>query len=274
MLAEADESGVEFAVDHARLAQAQAFVGLRQFARATQTVNKVASPCAEPDGWFVGNAALVKAFLQISVGDLARAAEELLFDPDPNQSPALRAEYDATRAMICAARRSADDAQEWLTSAEALSQHVEPFAICAVTRAILAAQEKQADEAAHYFTIALKTGHHGSIVMGCRAFPPMAKLLASETRRSQLLRTIFNESADAGLAKASGISMPRTPRGAAALSEREIEVYELLVQGRTNRQIARTLFIAESTTKVHVRHIFEKLGVRSRVEAARAWGEN
>jgi len=274
MLAEADESGVEFAVDHARLAQAQALVGLRHFARARQVLHKLASRSAEPDGWFVGNAALANAFLQISVGDLARASDELLFDPDPNQSPALWAEYDATRAMICAARRSPNEAQDWLASAEARSQQVEPFAVCAVARAILASQAKQVDEAAHYFTIALTTGHHSSIVMGCRAFPALAKLLASETSGRQLLRTIFSESADAALAKASGISMPRTPRGTASLSDREIEVYELLVQGRTNGQIAATLFIAESTTKVHVKHIFEKLGVRSRVEAARAWSES
>jgi DNA-binding NarL/FixJ family response regulator len=35
-----------------------------------------------------------------------------------------------------------------------------------------------------------------------------------------------------------------------------------------NRDISRALFIAESTTKVHVRHILEKLGVRTRAEAA------
>jgi DNA-binding NarL/FixJ family response regulator len=102
----------------------------------------------------------------------------------------------------------------------------------------------------------------------------MAKLLASDASHHQVLRAIFSESADTALARASGIAMPRTPRGAASLSDREFEVYELLVQGCTNRQIAATLFIAESTTKVHVRHIFEKLGVRSRVEAARAWNAN
>ena len=48
-------------------------------------------------------------------------------------------------------------------------------------------------------------------------------------------------------------------------------MYELIVQGRTNREISQILFIAESTTKVHVRHILEKLGVRSRVDAVRAW---
>jgi DNA-binding CsgD family transcriptional regulator len=64
--------------------------------------------------------------------------------------------------------------------------------------------------------------------------------------------------------------MPRELRRRAGLSHREREVYELLVQGRTNREIARALFISESTTKVHVRHIFEKLGVHNRAEAAAA----
>jgi LuxR family maltose regulon positive regulatory protein len=271
MLAEADESGVEFAVNHARLAQAQALIGLRQFARATQALNKVASIEGESHGWFTGNAALARAFLQVSVGDLARAWDELLVDPEPDQNLALRSEYDATRALICAAMGSSDEAQNWLTESETHSQQVEPFAVCAVTRAILAAQAQQIEEAARHFALVVTTGHHTSIVLGCRAFPPMAKLLAAEPSRQQILRTIFSESADTALARASGISMPKTPRGAASLSDREFEVYELLVQGRTNRQIAATLFIAESTTKVHVRHIFEKLGVRSRVEAARAW---
>jgi DNA-binding NarL/FixJ family response regulator len=52
------------------------------------------------------------------------------------------------------------------------------------------------------------------------------------------------------------------------LTKREEEVLRLVSQGLSNRQIARTLWIAESTAKVHVHHVLEKLGVRSRTEAA------
>ncbi len=42
----------------------------------------------------------------------------------------------------------------------------------------------------------------------------------------------------------------------------------LVANGHPNRDIAKTLYIAEATVKVHVSHILEKLGVRSRTAAA------
>lgn len=52
------------------------------------------------------------------------------------------------------------------------------------------------------------------------------------------------------------------------LSPRELEVLQLLVQGQTNREIAQKLMVSVSTVKIHVEHIFAKLGVSDRTQAA------
>ncbi len=50
------------------------------------------------------------------------------------------------------------------------------------------------------------------------------------------------------------------------LTVREQEVLEVLLDGKSNRQIAEMLFISESTVKTHVRNIYSKYDVRSRAE--------
>ncbi len=54
------------------------------------------------------------------------------------------------------------------------------------------------------------------------------------------------------------------------LTDREVEVLELLAAGHSNRQIAAALFMAEKTASVHVSRILAKLGVGNRGQAAAA----
>jgi two-component system nitrate/nitrite response regulator NarL len=61
---------------------------------------------------------------------------------------------------------------------------------------------------------------------------------------------------------------PAVPDGAAPLSPREEEVLREIARGASNKEIARTLDIAETTVKIHVQHILRKLGLSSRVQAA------
>jgi DNA-binding NarL/FixJ family response regulator len=58
--------------------------------------------------------------------------------------------------------------------------------------------------------------------------------------------------------------------GLGALTGRELEVAELVLDRRTNREIAEELFLSTKTVETHLRNIFNKLGVSSRVEVARA----
>ena len=52
------------------------------------------------------------------------------------------------------------------------------------------------------------------------------------------------------------------------LSQRELEILQLVAQGHTNAEIAESLIIAENTVKVHMRNIFGKLQLRNRQQAA------
>lgn len=52
------------------------------------------------------------------------------------------------------------------------------------------------------------------------------------------------------------------------LTPREVEVLELVVEGRTNKEIAEALSITENTVKIHLRNILEKLHLQNRIQAA------
>lgn len=54
----------------------------------------------------------------------------------------------------------------------------------------------------------------------------------------------------------------------ASLTEREREVLDHVARGQSNKVIAKALSISHNTVKMHVRHIMDKLNLRSRVEAA------
>jgi two-component system NarL family response regulator len=58
------------------------------------------------------------------------------------------------------------------------------------------------------------------------------------------------------------------PRRGQDLSARELEVLTLVVQGKTNKEIASVLAVAENTVKNHLKSILEKLEVENRVQAA------
>ncbi|VFR33123.1 Nitrate/nitrite response regulator protein [plant metagenome] len=67
-------------------------------------------------------------------------------------------------------------------------------------------------------------------------------------------------------AQAPGAPPPADPL--AVLSSRELDILREIAAGASNKEIARTLSIAEATVKIHVQHILRKLGLNSRVQAA------
>jgi DNA-binding NarL/FixJ family response regulator len=61
---------------------------------------------------------------------------------------------------------------------------------------------------------------------------------------------------------------------AALLTPREFEILLLAAQGRRNKEIAQELAVAEGTVKMHLHHVFEKLGLRGRSDLIRYAHQN
>jgi DNA-binding NarL/FixJ family response regulator len=68
----------------------------------------------------------------------------------------------------------------------------------------------------------------------------------------------------------TGVLMKRASSPEPRMTEREVEVLELLADGLGNRELAKALFVSEATVKSHLSHIYTKLGVDTRAGAVAA----
>ena len=101
---------------------------------------------------------------------------------------------------------------------------------------------------------------------------PVASILAmprSQLRQEARAGHLDAESVEAVLAAAGHRASRRAPFSA-GLTAREVEVLRLVAQGRSNREIAAELFIAEKTARNHVERVYTKLGVNNRTQATLA----
>jgi DNA-binding CsgD family transcriptional regulator len=138
------------------------------------------------------------------------------------------------------------DPKAWQAAVEAFSfGHVYEVARCQwrLAEALFGAGDRE------QATAAARAAHATALRLGAA---PLQAALEALARRGRL---------DLG----AGIPAERTLAG---LTPREVEVLRLLVEGRSNRQIAEQLFISAKTASVHVTNILAKLGVHSRLEAA------
>jgi len=86
---------------------------------------------------------------------------------------------------------------------------------------------------------------------------------------SSLVAALLSQARLAEPTQAQALSVEQMESDAANLTERELEVLQLLAQGLANKQIAARLNISEHTVKFHVSTIYAKLGASSRTEAVR-----
>ena len=100
-----------------------------------------------------------------------------------------------------------------------------------------------------------------AIDRGAAGFIP--KTAQAATMQDALRRVLAGEVYLPGLLEAEDES----PESVLGLSERQLDVLRLLIEGKPNKEICRMLVLSESTVKTHLSAIFRKLGVGSRTQA-------
>jgi LuxR family maltose regulon positive regulatory protein len=272
-LEEAQRYRLDFVFRHGYVSKAIAELGLRHFARAHSLLNR-----AERIARGVGDThieALVRAVrvrLILAEGKLSELPLQFDLERSVGVTKAMHGELIATLALCEACSGRTDSAEELASRAENVTVSTEAGALALWTRAIAEAMRGSArakEVTSNAFTQTLRMGCIDFFVCAYRGHPPLVELASVDRRHRSNLAEILREARDFALARQCGLHVQGAPGlNTKTLTKRECEVYDLLRQGMSNREIATALFISEPTAKLHVRHILAKLGARTRTEAA------
>lgn len=264
--------GLDFVVPHSLCERATAKLGQRQFVNALADVERAFDRAAA-----IGD-------LHSEMNSLSIAAKVYLCQHEPERAlsvlsgvwerPANRGmagDYFSVQGLAFACSgdwRNAERAVQRSEEASALSQGRVLRRFVKAIIAVARQDSRSRDLLKDALDETSRTGNFDAFVVAYRSHPDMlAHLRLKKSSTAGAIRTL--ERVDPGLAERAGLVLPR-PRGRAhkKLTNREAEILGLIRQGLSNKQIATTLWISESTAKLHVHHILEKLGAKSRTEAA------
>jgi DNA-binding CsgD family transcriptional regulator len=274
---EVRRSNLRFASTHVDAAQSAAAIGLRRFKQARLLLERLAGTAAELNDRFeLSNMRALRARLHLAENEPGEAVRELS-ECDDVPTGAFRGECAGLMALALGVSGEHEDAIRFAQVAAAATVDVQAQTLAWLARAVVGLQETTAAgrdvdveiSLSHAESILIDRQNYDSLVCAYRAYPPLLRALHERGRLAPLrLRVLVQEAHDTAVANSIGFVIPSLAHDGAILTPREHEVLALVAQGLTNRQIASLLVISEVTVKVHVRHILDKLGVRSRTEAA------
>jgi LuxR family maltose regulon positive regulatory protein len=255
--------------------RANAQIGLRDFGGAERTLGALAQLArVQPHRGFEGEYRNALAKLQIARGELRRVLVERDTDPLVQPPPMAMTEHAGLAAIVSAALGEIERSRTERDVARTAGCAIEGEYYARFAYAIEVARQGPTDAYAGVRKVvdeAFRAGFPDAFVTAYRAYPPLLQIAASAEEIRTQLRKVTSSANDevlgrrAGLLQSSGVEGTTT---GGELTKREREVLSLIANGLTNADIAKQLVIAESTAKLHVHHIFEKLGVNTRTQAA------
>jgi LuxR family transcriptional regulator, maltose regulon positive regulatory protein len=245
----------------------QIALGQRRFAateRALRLVEDAALTGREAH--HVTNARCLRARLLLQNDAPHEALDCVVRQPDARHFPSWTGEYLATRAIALACLGATGEALETAAVARQTSVATDVNSLAQTARAIALA-DTSPDEGRRAVEMAVTSNVWDPLVCGLRSSVTLADQLASDPVTRLAIADLYQRLQETALARRAGLKLRATRPANEILTSREQEVLALVARGYRTQDISKTLFIADSTTKVHIRHIFEKLGARTRSEA-------
>jgi LuxR family transcriptional regulator, maltose regulon positive regulatory protein len=271
MTNEALEYRVEFAMPYGHLMRAAALAGLRRFDAAHEALANAhaeAVRCTDLFGQQGVYAGRIRALLH--EGKVAEACS--VEPPDLSESlPAMRGEVWASRGLALACIGRLEEAAAYSQEARGTTRAVEPtvLSLCIDAVRTLKGRHPEVRQALRgLVTGAFAAGAVDYVVTSYRANPDLLTALLRNPETAEETGYVVARASDQALAESLGLDVLAALDPVASLSVREREVYDLLCEGLPNGEIATRLFISPATVKVHVRHVYDKLGIRSRTALA------
>ncbi len=273
MREDAEAYHLAWILPHAEWALAASSLGIREFPQADRWLQRVESAAHDlNDGHLIFNSAMLRARLLLALNRPEEARNTLRIDDSRPTNPAMRAELLATRAVVSGVLNDRAAGGIEADRAESMTSSIDVHALVACARALCQPSAKSTLAA---FQVAERLGAWDALLCVMRAEPRLLEDLAATDEFQPQLRGLLVRCNDFDLGRRVGLEIGTRPRNRQSiLSPREQEVHRLIRQGLTNREIAKLLFISEGTVKVHVHHILEKTGARTRTEAATRFGDD
>jgi ATP/maltotriose-dependent transcriptional regulator MalT len=262
----AEQYRFEFALPYAFLTTATARAGLREW-RAAEEAAFMGLSHAQVMHDSTAEL-LIRALLLRLYAEQGRISDALCLD-DAQTGGVLKAatgEAAASKALVLACAGRTAEALELVGEVRGTTTTVEVLVLIPGVEAVCALRDGSVDvvdRALGLERAAFDTGALDLLVTAYRACPELLAILLRAVKRRRF-RTLVEAVGDHDLAKHLGHPIAVNDDKRLLLTPRETEVFELLRTGLPNREIARLLFIEESTVKAHAHRIYDKLGVRSR----------
>ena len=266
-LREADAFDLTFARAHVHLTRAAIYTGLGRYADAVALLRDVAGVARQTGDIFLQmSERSLRCRAHLLDRDVGSAAEAVDGAFTQRTSSGQYSEILALRALIHGMTEETSEAMSLLEEARKTSRENEAISLTACVSALLELDRESVslDSFASAFSKYASKGVLDPFVLAFRLEPRLTQALNRMPQPRRQLRELF---ARLEMPDRTGHRLA-SPLGSETLTPREREVFALIGQGKTNREIAKALFIAETTVKVHVGHVLRKLGVRTRTEAA------